>query len=1435
MTRLKKFVVSGLLVLVSCFSFLGVAISNFAQSIFSYKSAKAASFNPENTGGGESITQGNVLSVKSIPTSATKGEDLDLLSENKVTVTAADGSAVNDYTLYVEVTNPYGVRITEYNSEETGSGVINATTATTSDVVVDGASIKLNPSASGMYRVKYHVKTNSTWTSTREYTIYVASEVYDMKLITNDSIVMPTTIRIDGTHQGESWAKNKVDIALPLLYDNEGKLIEDQDIILGDKVQINDANYYYVIRYTNLANSTLDSVSPINSVVNTYETYKAYTIKLVSEENASSIQYKLNITINNNTLIYPTEVLTDTAVVYAKNALSFNANPGNNVISYAFYADKNSEQADDYLSYTIKGDAQYNSEDIELIASPASTIRESEASYKQKIYLPAVTATNATDSNTVLPAYYYYTVRAIDSNGIYHSDKDYVVMGKDEGGVYFIPMADPGTRYEIYYNAVDFYGNTVEVDDNNDYEIRIRDRKVPEYYYTSSYDVTDKDSATLDDLSYKIPNKVYTTDENPYELTIPALWAQDESGIEVMTRSIVSSGQTFIDSDKKTRTSSIYVTDNNGSISGSGTNIVSAGFTLPEGYSLLPKYINEGTEEEPNWVLDENTKYILEFDDVPSTSIYYKGSDGLYRKKASEEAEKNEQTDEVIKDTDLRDLLNSLTVTVKLYPAIFGNGSYSLRLQVRDNENNSNTSSRSFSFEVTNSKFDESTPTVKFGNVSVGNVTSEQKISIVAPTAKDSIDTRLLLKYYLVVNTTDSTTYIVVNPDEDGNIVFNMSDKVSTANSEGFCTLGASEGDTLYDLAIRGGSKVDLVAFAYNDYANYEVEIKNYNSEDEAYKGIAKGTYSISVRNTEDSEAPLFAFGTEEEGIQSVQEITATDVVQHEWVEVSGVTFYDNSSTARIFATVTDTLGNDYPVQELSPTMVVEQSTNVGGEGYNYKYTFEGIRFMASNADEGNYYTVTYTLVDDGDNVVSYSFVLVAPQDKTPPVISGIDGGTKENPKTLELGNTLYINDFEITDNKTQNIEDIDFSFEVTNSDGIPFAGACRRDGNSIVFRPTEVGLYTITFVATDKNGNKSDARQIYVEVSDTIKPIVTIQNNNVGKNIEIAESSIGTDDKNKPEYPVVDLPAFTVMDLWPNMDLGTNIPSDITYIATGYITVKYPRAIDGVDEVSFNMDGSLRTDGVENAIEFTRNEDDGTYQFTPKNRGSYTITYHAVDARGNEADTNEDNTITVQVGDSISPEIYLVESFDNLFNPDVHKFVLGEDDTLTINPKARVKDEEGYDSQNIFVWDAVGFDVTNDAEDSDGNISDTEAENNFNYVTVTVSISGPSGNLTRETTDEGYYVYKFTQAGTYTLTLTVEDGAGNNGRLTRTFNVEAKPVNTVDTTTILGTILIVVSAVILAGVVIYFIRGTKMLPKKAKASKPKKQDEKTTDSEEQK
>jgi large repetitive protein len=674
------------------------------------------------------------------------------------------------------------------------------------------------------------------------------------------------------------------------------------------------------------------------------------------------------------------------------------------------------------------------------------------------------------------------------------------------------------------------------------------------------------------------------------------------------------------------------------------------------------------------------------------------------------------------------------------------------------------------------------TPTVTFSDNKVSNVANNQEITISTPTVSDSTDSRLFVRYYAVVDT---------------NVAL-ISQGLASETKIEFNTNMAMGGSTLYDLA-KNGRSFKIVALAYNHFANYEQE---YTSDwatlgNDAKKGIGFAELTISVKNG-DTVAPEFAvFPTND---------TAPE--QNASYQVSGVTFYDNSDDAKVMVEITDTDGRIYTDYSVG-TLAVDYDNSKS----SYKYVFSGVTFTPTNADNEKYYTVTYKLVDKGDNVTAYSFVLLHVTDKTPPVIT-----LKTESRTVELGETLDIK-FDTNDNASN---DLDNTVTCTDSNGKTHNFASVK-GNTIHFEGEKIGTYTLALTSTDEGGNKS-TREFTIEVKDTLTPTISVKNSSGSELVfssnslelpAIKETEMYNDDGTTAT--ITGIPTATVADSKPENALNT-----VEFGATGRITITTPNSNDGVSEFVYDLNGNPIGSNT-NPLKLTRNGN--TFEFTPFGtnfRGEYKIVYSATDNNGNSATSK---TITISVGDTEKPSIYLTQTLEDILSKG---FILGENDTLEINPKAKIKENTtDYSDVDLYVSDNLGFaykkandgTATKDIDDSDDLL-----------VTVNFYITDPNGStLSKETdTESSKTTYKFTTAGTYTITFYVTDVAGNRSQnVTRKFVVKAKTTTSVDTSTIVGTVLIVISALILAGIIVYLVRGVKLLPKKNKKTS-KKADKKT-------
>lgn len=1387
MTRLKKLLVAGLMVLVTCCVSMGSALLNITQSIFSWVKASANSYKYENKldKTATHYEDGDIITVSNLPTEAVKDKTV-YIPKNAV-LTNVDKTSATAKQAFVEIRNPYGDLLTKFEAPE-GSAVKVLSPADDQTQVRETAdadgeyhtgSVKyfaFTPSQVGVYTVQYASESaEGIWTVSDIYEINVAAEAYTMEFIDNDPIVMPDKIDTNST-------KNTVNLKLPKLYDENGNQITK--FALGD---VRNGSVYYVAEYKNIAEDlvvlgepekvyvyldnnnvpvVLEGAQPENK--NLYDDYYTYEITKLSGSEVDSTTYSHTLYINvtaggtkySNSVQQTPEVenLLDldvtafaesTVVPYTAAAYSFRAKAGKNIVTYKLSktnAASGYATPDAYVSYTIDGSSSYDSSNIKIGASASSTVKSTKTSINEKCYLPKVNAVDKNANKNTVNAYYNYTVRFVDESG----DKDkyvyapeYVTMGSDEEGVYFIPHKE-GT-YNIVYNAKDFYGNTDENAEDYDYDVNVTDRTPATLFFVNSYDFKQEEVDTTD-YSYVIPSKYYinnvegVTEDKWTTIAVPAIFTEDnlKTFDELkISRKITSEDGFKNKSGVVLKNKTLNIQDTDGSTSDLSTDDFDS-----EGAIFFKNYNEDLTVANSTYVVYNNVFYsATDFDKANLDAATKLTGAALIQAKTSQVA------------------------YLKLDPKLFGKGKYTIEYSVQDGRY-SNNSGKTFTFELvevttTTVDVDTKAPTVKFGTSTVGNVKDNQKITLDKPEIKDEIDNNMLVKYYVVAN----EKYFEITPDEDGKLTFNTADKLVEVGQT------TASVDSLYALATASATKnIRVLAIAFDDFA----DAKYFNDpalvETDKPANIGLDDYSISVKFVGDTQAPviesLVKDGVNEDG----------EIEQYKEISAHGITFTDNTNTAKVSVKVMNSQGVEVDYEELDGSKTVKVADN------KYQYTFAGVKFTALEADN---YTVVYNIVDGGNNIVTYSFVLKAAADKQAPNIS-VMGTTA----TVELGQTYYLKNVSATDNTEG---DITFTAKVVGDKVGNRSSWFNTEEMSFTAKTPDT--YTITLTAEDANNNKA-TKTVVVTVKDSTAPTLTLVGSESDKVI-YNENEITKDpqDDKKEVFPEVALPGFVVMDA-----NGVNG-------ATGTLTITTPK--DKTYTIAIN-ETEVEGENPLNVVRKPVTEQGKTnyyFYFTPTERGHYEATYVAEDLAGNKSKAQ---VIDVYVGDTEVPIIYLTSDLENELKKG---YVIGQNDQLIINPQARLDGQAGYTAEDLYVYDNFGFTTSK--------FTGTETE----YVTVSVQVVNENGNSVTKTEDGGKYFYKFDKQGTYTVTFTVTDKVGNVGTLSKTFKVTAKAATSSDTTKILGTVLIIVSIVILAGVVVYFVRGTKLLPKKNKKAKKQKED----------
>ncbi len=236
-----------------------------------------------------------------------------------------------------------------------------------------------------------------------------------------------------------------------------------------------------------------------------------------------------------------------------------------------------------------------------------------------------------------------------------------------------------------------------------------------------------------------------------------------------------------------------------------------------------------------------------------------------------------------------------------------------------------------------------------------------------------------------------------------------------------------------------------------------------------------------------------------------------------------------------------------------------------------------------------------------------------------------------------------------------------------------------------------------------------------------------------------------------------------------------------ISFVETGGTT----RIIDTISLADWTVSDDnayLRQDGRNIYLKLNRN-------------GRYTITYtlKAVNHMGMSVGSEQTKSYTLSVGDVRAPEL----DIDNTNNQFIAaRYNVG--DTVDI----RIADES-----LVTVSDPGGS-------------SRDELLKNLTITVRNTSTNSSAVTLSNQSDVEGQYAYSYTikEEGTYQISISVRDAAGNTSQTSNfTFTVGGESTDPVNVTEVVGKVLIGVAAVILAGVVVYFIVS------KVKESKGKK------------
>lgn len=397
-------------------------------------------------------------------------------------------------------------------------------------------------------------------------------------------------------------------------------------------------------------------------------------------------------------------------------------------------------------------------------------------------------------------------------------------------------------------------------------------------------------------------------------------------------------------------------------------------------------------------------------------------------------------------------------------------------------------------------------------------------------------------------------------------------------------------------------------------------------------------------------------------------------------------------------------------------------------------------------------------------------------------------------------------------------------------------------------------GTYYITYTATDDAGNKTSYFSTF-EVANTTKPHIQVENGSnisidAGEEVRLVLGLVGGGDVD-PESVKYDI------------DWGTKAPSGLgsaqhaykfnkagTYIATisaNYtmngkqytaepsvtvtINVANPKIKwdENVDDLLENTIADINekvilpeilagdavvtrkvthTDDKGNVtdVELLQDADTFEWYFNATTNGVYKVTFVA----SNEYDSSDEKSYTITCGDYYEPIITIA----NNKLQDSNITYNNKDITFKVESFKQKEDEEGEKIPGEYILKVVATESGNTVFSYDIAVH-LDDQNELNRVVeldnanTTFTLRGPSysSNGTNNWTISG--------VGSYELKMTVKDANGNSATKSITFTVSSKTEPKEKDDNVVGIVLIVISAIILSGVILFFALAGKRKPKK--------------------
>ena len=416
------------------------------------------------------------------------------------------------------------------------------------------------------------------------------------------------------------------------------------------------------------------------------------------------------------------------------------------------------------------------------------------------------------------------------------------------------------------------------------------------------------------------------------------------------------------------------------------------------------------------------------------------------------------------------------------------------------------------------------------------------------------------------------------------------------------------------------------------------------------------------------------------------------------------------------------------------------------------KIKADQFKFVLSNS--GIYY-ITYEAIDSNNNITIFAYQIWSESNSTPGItLSGLQASANVG-ETIELSDVAKVSkDGEYVDYNTVLITDS----SVDSSNIKTYITTNNIDTNSIIIK-------------VQGEFKKGDTPTSIVARGDIDLTVWAYGDNaDVDKRIDptaFKQATITVSDTTKPEFtiagqgesdrniPLVDGKATINVDWFATAD-----DSALGYEGKGVKTLSIKATYQSDSEEIWSV-----TKSVEDEI------DDTELTFEATKNGRINVVYTVSDFANNEATT----TLVYYVGDCVAPVVSLGD----------------QDLTKTITTGGKF---------SLDLSQVKATDAGQEYEYGDGDMS------------FSIKLTQDGSDITsKAVTEDKIWSVSDLEAGTYVLTVTATDKAGNVSYAeSKTFKVESKSSGKVTSTTVWGTILIILALVILAGVIFFFVRPTK-------------------------